>query len=248
MSQENNNLDIFNEDVEEGEITERNMGDEEEKEDDEDENWGGAPVAQNETIIPNMVILSTVLGINQIVPPLNIPASPSTLPQSGRIRRREEVESPSHPNKSYRNSEGKRVTRERTSQYSYLILKSGEEFHFKEEDSSKTLLNDIIEPNRLIRNIISNVPERMIERIEYLAKFKSEEDTDSDEENCEKVKRRYFGNLKDLVYEAYIKEWRLRFLFKRVLVLWRTYKMIKSSEKEVDPINIVRTREGSICI
>jgi hypothetical protein len=236
MSQENINSDnIF---LEEGEVVEQDNRDDDEEEKEDDEDWGGEP-AQNEIIIPDMAIMAALLGLHPIAIPRVSIIEPSSEPQSGRVRRREEVNPPSTPIKTFKNIEGKRIIRERTSQYSYLRLKSGEEFNFKEEDSSKVLINEVIEPNRLIRNIISKVPQRVAERMEYLAKFCSEEDGDeSDEENSEKVVKRYFGNLKELVYEAYIKEWRLRFLFKRLLILWRIYKMNKSSEKEMDPITL----------
>lgn len=157
-----------------------------------------------------------------------------------RIRKRNEVET-TYPNKIFRNSLGKRIIRKRIPNYLYLKLKSGDEFNFKEEDGKNILLNEIIEPNRLIRNIVSNIPTTIVDRLEYLAKFISDDETDDTEdsnENNNKIKRRYFSNLKDLVYEAYIKEWRLRFLFKRVLVLWRIYRMNKSNEKEIDPITL----------
>jgi hypothetical protein len=106
-----------------------------------------------------------------------------------------------------------------------------------------------MEPNRLIRNIISRVPHRMVDRLKYLAKFESEEESDSesssdsntegsDTKNRTKVEKRYFGNLKELVYTAYIKETRLRFLFKKVLALWRIHVMDKKCEIGLDPITL----------
>lgn len=172
-------------------------------------------------------------SLNQII----LPAESDTS-LLGRVRRRQELEQP--PNKIFRSNSGKRIIRHRTSLYSSLILKSGEEFHFTEEDGKKILLNELIEPNRLIRNIISKIPQRLIDRLEYLAKFDSEEESDAsdEDENIKKVQKRYFGNLKELVYKSYIKEWRLRFLFKRLLVLWRINKMNKVYEKEIDPITL----------
>jgi hypothetical protein len=127
-----------------------------------------------------------------------------------------------------------------------LRLKSGEEFHFAEDDGKNVLVNELVEPNRLIRNIISRVPFRMRDRLEYLGKFKSGEDDSSDsedeseekEDNAKKVTKRYLGDLGNDVLAAYIKEWRLRNIFRRLLICWRVYKMNKSSEKEVDPITL----------
>jgi hypothetical protein len=237
MSDENND-DIFVDDVEEGEIIEENQRNEEEEEkEDDDEEWGN----QNEIIIPQMEVVAALLGLHPIAIPRDFTPNPPSSPQLGRVRRREEIIPQIHPNKAFRNAAGKRIIRERTPLYYYLRLKSGEEFNFTEEDGKKILLNEIVEPNRLIRNIISKIPQRLVERMDYLSKFDSEEeseDEDSEEENNEKVQKRYLGNLKELIYEAYIKEWRLRFVFKKLLILWRVYKMNKSCEKELDPITL----------
>jgi hypothetical protein len=239
MSQDENINDIFIDNDEEGEIIEENQLNEEEgKEDDEDEDWGGH---QNEIIIPQMEAVAALLGLHPIATQRDfIPNPPTSSPQSRRIRRREEVEMSSTSYKVFKNAAGKRVVRERTPIHSYLRLKSGEEFNFTEDDGKRILINEIIEPNRLIRNIISKIPQRLVERLEYLSKFDSEEESEdeSEEENSKKVQKRYMGNLKELVYEGYIKEWRLRFQFKRMLVLWRIYRMNKSCEKEVDPITL----------
>jgi hypothetical protein len=243
MSQQDNIDDIFvDEDegdaVEEGEIIEGNHhNSEEESKEDEDEGWGGE---ENEVIIPQMEIVAALLGIG----PVTIQREQSENTHNFRrslIRPRDEVFTQPLPNKIYRNVSGKRVIRKRTPFYSYLKLKSGEEFNFTEEDGKMLLLNEAIEPSRLIRNIISKTPRRMVERMEYLGKFESEEESEeeeSEEENNEKVQKRYMGNLKEAVYEAYIKEWRLRFVFKKLLILWRIHKMNKSCEKELDPITL----------
>jgi hypothetical protein len=165
MSQQDNIDDIFV-DEEEGEIIEGNHhnSEEEGKEEEEEEDWGGA---QNEVIIPQMEIVAALLGIA----PVTIQREQSENTQNLRrslIRPRDEVFTQPLPNKIYRNISGKRVIRNRTPFYSYLKLKSGEEFNFTEEDGKMLLLNEIIEPNRLIRNIISKVPYRLRERMEYL--------------------------------------------------------------------------------
>lgn len=230
MNQQNNH-NIF---LEEGEIIEEEAEEAEaedaEEAEEEEEEWGGV---ENEVIMP--------IGLVPIIPPITEHQSIHLSPRRSRIRPRDETDSQSHSNKIFRNASGKRVIRERTPLYSYLRLKSGEEFYFTEEDGKKIILNEHIESNRLIRNIISKIPDRLGERLEYLGKFDYEEDSDeedSEEENSQKVKKRYLGNLKELVYEAYIKEWRLRFLFRRVIVLWRIYKMNKTCEKELDPITL----------
>lgn len=70
-------------------------------------------------------------------------------------------------------------------------------------------------------------------------KEEEENNKDSDEDlKTAKKKKRYDGNLKELVYEAYIKESRLRCVFKKVLALWRAHKMDKSCEIGLDPITL----------
>ena len=175
--------------------------------------------------------------------PLQTPLIPQTLPpipQITRVRQREEDETTIEQNKSQKVTRTKRIIKKRTNKYSYLLLKSGNEFHFNKESGNNILLNSTMEPNRLIRNIISRVPTNLIDRLKYLVKFDSEEesDSDSDSDNRKKVEKRYFGNLKELVYEAYIKESRLRFLFKRVLALWRIHIMDKKCEIGLDPITL----------
>lgn len=170
------------------------------------------------------------------------PHTPPPTPQTTRIRQREEDETTVEQNKSQKVTRTKRIIKKRINKYSYLLLKSGHEFHFNKESGTNILLNNTLEPNRLIRNIISRVPTRLIDRLKYLAKFDSEEESDSDSnsdsDNSKKVEKRYFGNLKELVYTAYIKETRLRFLFKRVLALWRVHKMDKKCEIGLDPITL----------
>ena len=173
-----------------------------------------------------------------------IPQTPPPTPQTTRVRQREEDETTVEHNKSQKVTRTKRIIKKRTNQYSYLLLKSGHEFHFNKVDGKNILLNITMEPNRLIRNIISRVPRSLKDRLKYLGKFDSEEESESDSsddnnsDNHRKVEKRYFGNLKELVYEAYIKESRLRFLFKRVLALWRVHVMDKKCEIGLDPITL----------
>lgn len=232
--------------------------------------WGGDEVNEESEHDVQEIIIAAILGLqNHSLPPLE-PLAPSPPPEpplspiaasptgaspvaqvSGRIRRREEVIVPTESYKLFRGTQGKRIVRRRRPQYSYLRLKSGDEFHFTEEDGKRILLNESLEPNRLIRNIISKIPSRISERLDYLGKFKSgeddeetDEDSDSKEpeednnENAKKVTQRYLGDLANDVLTAYIKEWRLRFIFRRVLICWRLYKLNKTCQKEIDPITL----------
>jgi hypothetical protein len=217
--------------VEEAEETEEAS----EIDDDNEELWSGEAnrntEANSEVINPEMSIIAALFGFE--------PASEIQQTLS-RIRRREDSSHPP-PRKIFRNNAGKRIASEYMSTYKYIKLKSGDEFHFGDDDGKNIILNEIIEPNRLIRNIVSKIPIRISERLDYLGKFAYDEDSDidSDEEGNEvKVQKRYIGNLKDAVYGAYIKEWRLRYIFKKLLIFWRIYRMNKTSEKEIDPITL----------
>ena len=216
---------------------------------DDDALWGGQ---ENEVINPAENILAAIFGIQPIYPaalPLPEVMTPP-LQQAGRVRRREEESAPPAA-KSFRDANGKRIVKERTPDYSYLRLKSGEEFRFTEDDGKRVLIPESVEANRLIRNIVSKVPKRVSERLEYLGKFSSEEDSEEEEEeeseekeegedkeNRKKVQKRYLGDLKENVCAAFIKEFRLRFIFRKLLVHWRVYKMNKTAEKELDPITL----------
>ena len=227
-------------------------------------------------IVPNVNVALSILNAlispdDSPMPPLIPQTPPDTPPHTPlrqtesvplletpprRIRQRDEDETIIEQNKSLKVTQNKRIIKKRTNQYSYLLLKSGHEFHFNKEDGKNILLTNTMEPNRLIRNIISRVPHRMVDRLKYLAKFDSEEESDSesssdsnnnsddidikknDTKNRKKVEKRYFGNLKELVYTAYIKETRLRFLFKKVLALWRIHVMDKKCEIGLDPITL----------
>ena len=224
-------------------------------------------------IVPNVNVALSILNAlispdDSPLPPLIPQTPPPTILESiesppstpilqtppRRIRQRDEDETIVEQNKSLKVTKNKRIIKKRTNQYSYLLLKSGHEFHFNKDDGKHILLTNEMEPNRLIRNIISRVPHTLKDRLKYLAKFDSEEESDSESssdneesdtknndtenQNRKKVEKRYFGNLKELVYTAYIKEERLRFLFKRVLSLWRVHVMDKKCEIGLDPITL----------
>jgi hypothetical protein len=152
----------------------------------------------------------------------------------------------SQSDKYLKNNNGKRILKQREPTYLHVKLKSGEKMIFTEDDGKNILLNAFAEPNRLVRNIISKIPRKITEKIEYLSKFEinheeeeeEEEDEKEEKEEEEKFKNIYYSMLKKCVYSAYIKEWRLRFLFKRLLIHWRVYKMNKTAEAEIDPITL----------
>jgi hypothetical protein len=179
--------------------------------------WGGT---ENPFVIPlNEHVFDVLFGLRQ---------SPVS------------IEGPSK--KMLKNEDGERVSIKKTDS-NYVRLQSGEELFFSDEDGIDIMLNESIEPNRLIRNIISKVPLSIEDSLEYLAKFDykdnyKEENYDSMTDEQKSLRTTFLKNLKEQVYSAYIKESRLRFAFQRTLVLWRTYKMNKATVREEDPITL----------
>lgn len=109
----------------------------------------------------------------------------------------------------------------------YMKLSSGEEFYYTEHDG-KSLLQ-IHEPNRMLRNILSQMPRNILHRLRYLAKFQHTEITEGPH---------HFTDLYHAVITGYIRECRLRRIFRTVLQRWRVYKMNRASITLVDPITL----------
>lgn len=178
--------------------------------------WGGT---DNSFVIPiNHLIFDVLFGLRHI-------------PDS--------IEEPSR--KLFKNEDGNRIILKNDS--NYVKLQSGEELFFTDKDGVEIMLNKVLEPNRLIRNIISKVPLNIEDALNYLAKFDykdnlKEENYDSMTDEQKSLRASFLKNLKEDVYSAYIKESRLRFAFQRLLILWRTYKMNKATVREEDPITL----------
>ena len=186
----------------------------------EDEEWGGELSAN---------IIAAIFGPPP--PPANIISnpftpSPSPVPLAGQVRRRDEAH-PIAAIKAFRDAGGDKILIESLPPGSYLKLKSEEEFYFTEDDGKNILLR--LEPSRLIKNIISKLPTKLTERLEYLVKFNSEPEVGWDNTA---------EDLNSAVAAAYIREWRLRFIFRKFLIRWRISKMDKTAEKELDPITL----------
>lgn len=163
-------------------------------------------------IITDINILASVFGI------------PLETHNIGRVRRREEIVE-DHFKKIFKDASGNPIIFKNIDYY--IKLKSGEELFFTKDDGKDILLNEQIEPSRLIRNIISKVPFKMTERLKFLSKFIIEDNTE---------KLLDTAVLRDILYKAYILEFRLRFLFKRLLNIWRVHKLDKTSKQQPDPI------------
>jgi hypothetical protein len=90
----------------------------------------------------------------------------------------------------------------------------------------------------LIRKIISGIPKGVANRLEYLYKFIQKLPMEEEEST------QYYDDIRDKVMSAFMKEYKLRFLFKKVLNRWRVRNMNKHSEEEVDPITLCPPEKG----
>lgn len=134
---------------------------------------------------------------------------------------------------------------EKTINYRFICLNTLRTIRFRDHHGTNLLLK--YEPNLFVRKIISILPTSVKERLIFLHQFSrndgnySEEDRSDDEDNADDIegKKELLYNLKDQVYTAYIKEWRLRMAFRKVLQMWRVYKMNKKQDAtDVDPITL----------
>jgi hypothetical protein len=231
-----NQNNIFNEETkeDEGDIsrTSDTSHTSETSDDDSDEFWND--IYQNQVIIPTDTLISGLLGLSslQFIPVQTriVHYSQTSSPIRQRVRQREDT-TDQRTEKALKDLSGEKINLQPS--YNYLRLKSGVEFKFIGDESTQLLLPREVESNYYIRNIIANIPNGISNKLKYLGQFESEEELEEGE-----IQTKYEGNLKELVYEAYIKESRLKFAFKRLLNIWRIYKMNMKCEKEIDPITL----------
>lgn len=126
--------------------------------------------------------------------------------------------------------------------YRTIELNTCTMMYFTEEDGQSLLLNEELEPNRFVRNIISKIPFSVKDRMIYLDKFRQNDaeyygDYEDDTYDYE-GKKKLLYNLRDKVYTAYIKEWRLRAIFRKVVHRLRMNKIDKRATEEIDPITL----------
>ena len=117
-----------------------------------------------------------------------------------------------------------------------LMLRTGEFLYFNQGEPTNILLHKGVEPDILIRKIISKMPNGLHARLQYLYKFVKIPESPFEDETS----RHYYDNLRDRVLAAYIKERKLRHVFRMCLTRWRIHKMNQSTneEEEVDPITL----------
>ncbi len=114
----------------------------------------------------------------------------------------------------------------------YIRLITGEEMTFNEEENHTytLLLKDII-PHGIIQNIIRRMPQSIHDRIMYLSKFRISDDTKI-------FGYKYYEALRDEIYISFYREIKLRYIFKRLLIIWRVYKLNKKYIQTPDPITL----------
>jgi len=170
------------------------------------------------------------------------PPSPTTDPPLG--LRRVRPRSPSEVNQMVLSAKHARPNspKEKEIDYRTIELNTCLTLYFTEEDGHALLLNERAEPNRFVRNVISRLPHGVKDRMIYLARFmRNDADYYADEENDAfdiEGKKKLLYNLRDQVVAAYIKEWRLRAVFRRVVHRLRIKKIDARSVEEVDPITL----------
>jgi hypothetical protein len=192
----------------------------------------------------NFVALVSDFGPLSVPPtePLSEPSSdpstePPTSPLAQRRRFQEDPPEDEPPAKYARYHEN-----EKPIDYSVIELNTCLIMRFTEEDGKTLLLNEDLLPNRFVRNIISKIPLSVKDRMNYLARFRQNDaeyyaDTEDDAFDIE-GKKSLLYNLRDKVYTAYIKEWRLRAVFRKVVHRLRINKIDKRTTEEIDPITL----------
>jgi hypothetical protein len=142
------------------------------------------------------------------------------------------------------------VVRKKITLYKVLHLKSGKMYYFDDDDGKDILVNERIEPNLFIRKLLSRIPESIQGRLEYLGEFMNEEMNEvikvDEIETNEYIEphrqfnpKKIFTNLKEQLFNAYLKEIRLRRVFRNVLQRWRIRRIDKKYTKDIDPITLM---------
>lgn len=143
-----------------------------------------------------------------------------------------------------------KLVRKKITLYRILHLKSGKKFIFNDDDGKEILLNVELEPNLFIRKLVSRIPESIKNRLEFLSQFINEEmnevvkvdeiETQEYIDPSEQLDlKKIFINLREQLYEAYLKEVRLRNAFRKLLQRWRIRRIDRKFEKEIDPITLM---------
>jgi hypothetical protein len=194
-----------------------------------------APQAQHTRPPP----LNTLLPSNRIIIPLTQSLIHILLGSSIQNRTR-----PLSPEPESEPAPKRTKTNPLQEEYAFT-LQSGEEFYFTKLDGKNVLLNERIEPNPWVRKIISVMPSGIKDRLRYLAKFRygeREEEMNHDVDDTSMIlykKPKLFADVPTQVCSAYIREMKLRTIFRGVLARWRIYHLNKKENEETDPITLL---------
>lgn len=207
----------------------------------------GLPIEQTHQILQGYQSMLVIQPPNDL-PPLShvdpLPSSPLSTTESDDeepVQKRQKV---SHPPISV----GK-YYREYT-EYTYLLLSSGREFYFDTSEGHSLLTPESVETNPFVRKILSRIPQTLKDGFLYLSDFLDEdkniivdvdrlaEEVDTPEEAHTLDLTTLLDNLREQLISAYLRERRLRRVFRTVLQRWRIYRMDKKYIPEVDPITL----------
>ncbi len=132
------------------------------------------------------------------------------------------------------NERKKRIIKVHKPITNYVRLYSGEELYFNNNSKEyKLILTKYLESNKLIRNIVKRIMINSFKgRIEYLSKFLIKDKEDND------ISIKYYVDLRNDVYTAYYREIKLQRIFKKLLNIWRIYRIDKAYVKDIDPITL----------
>jgi hypothetical protein len=131
--------------------------------------------------------------------------------------------------------------------YNFIELNTMHKIDFTKRARNRVLSNEWIEPNRFVRLILGDLPLSMKDRLLYMARFmKNDEEysewtppTEEEEESYDyEGKKELLYNIRDKMLAGYIKECRLKTAFRKVLVMWRIYKLNQKPMTDVDPITL----------
>jgi len=127
-----------------------------------------------------------------------------------------------------------RIEEEQIQPITHIYLRTGEIIYFDEKDPTNILLTEEMEPDLIVRKIISKIPKGVGDRLHFLYKFIRRPLPDF----LEHGSPTYYDDLRDRVLSAYMKEYKLRFIFRKALNRWRFHKMNQSKEESLDPITL----------
>jgi hypothetical protein len=183
--------------------------------------------------------LNTLLPSNRIIIPLTQSLIHILLGSSVQNRSRP---LPPDPESESEPSPKRARTNPLQEEYAFT-LQSGEEFYFTKQDGKNILLNERIEPNLWVRKIISVMPSGIKDRLRYLAKFRYQEREEIEHsiDNTRTIlykRQKLFSDVPTQVCSAYIREMKLRTIFRGVLMRWRIYHLNKKENDENDPITL----------